>query len=229
MNSKNEIWCPECMTNIGAEDIKYYDLNGCCKYCTLEEVNKNSSNNSYSSDPSSFSKNILEKIMASTNKWQLFFGFLFILPILDFLLGKHLPYEYFILLRVVGFFGLLYLAYDYFNESDSSSDNKYIVVFCCLAILYNPIIPIYLNRAVWTPINLFTGLYIWYFFMNTNIFTQINNKNSKYLNQKVPRKIVKQDKPKLIQDLKECPFCAEEIKMKARKCKHCGEWIKKKK
>ena len=26
-------------------------------------------------------------------------------------------------------------------------------------------------------------------------------------------------------DTKECPFCSEEIKTTARKCKHCGEWL----
>jgi hypothetical protein len=26
-------------------------------------------------------------------------------------------------------------------------------------------------------------------------------------------------------DTKECPFCAEEIKAAAKKCKHCGEWL----
>lgn len=26
-------------------------------------------------------------------------------------------------------------------------------------------------------------------------------------------------------DTKECPFCAEEIKAAAKKCKHCGEWM----
>ena len=28
-------------------------------------------------------------------------------------------------------------------------------------------------------------------------------------------------------DLKKCPFCAEEIKTTAKKCKHCGEWLDK--
>jgi len=28
-------------------------------------------------------------------------------------------------------------------------------------------------------------------------------------------------------DFKKCPFCAEEIKIAAKKCKHCGEWLDK--
>ena len=28
-------------------------------------------------------------------------------------------------------------------------------------------------------------------------------------------------------DIKQCPYCGEEILTTAKKCKHCGEWLEK--
>ena len=235
MSSENDVWCSKCMCNISTDDIKSYNVNGCCKRCNAKEVKKSNSNISHPSNLSDLSNSFVGKTMESTNKWQLFFGFLFVLPVLDLLWGKQLPYEYFLLLRVAGFFGFLYLAYELYDGTIRSNDNKYIITFCCLAILYNPIFPIHLSRAAWTPINLCTGFYIWYYFIqiikddqgtrnhakniNHEILLASQKENIAFQKIKTPRK--KQPKS----DMTDCPFCAEEIKIKAKKCKHCGEWL----
>ena len=100
--------------------------------------------------------------MPSTNekKWPVVFAFLFLIPVVDLFLGSNLPYEYFLLLRVVGFGGLAYLAFLNFKQETEIAGVKYFLIFGGLAILYNPFLPVSLTRGLWTPINLATGLLV---------------------------------------------------------------------
>ena len=62
-----------------------------------------------------------------------------------FILGSNLPYEYFLLLRVVGFGGLAYLAFLNFKQETGIAGVKYFLIFGGLAILYNPFLPVSLT------------------------------------------------------------------------------------
>ena len=66
------------------------------------------------------------------------------------------PYGYFTLLRFVVFAATAYVAwvaYEYKNE-------KWVWIYGFIAVLFNPIIPIYLNRNLWSIIDLVTGLFL---------------------------------------------------------------------
>ena len=99
-------------------------------------------------------------MLSNNEKWLVVFAFLFLIPVVDLFLGSNLPYEYFLLLRVVGFGGLAYLAYFNFQQETEIAGVKYFLIFGGLAILYNPFLPVSLTRGLWTPINLATGLLI---------------------------------------------------------------------
>lgn len=67
----------------------------------------------------------------------------------------NLPYGYYRFLRIAITIIAAINAFGVFKK-----DNKALaILFIALAILFNPIIPIYLDKATWTPIDIIVGLF----------------------------------------------------------------------
>ena len=65
------------------------------------------------------------------------------------------PYSFYIMLRLYIFVLALYLAY----KAKQSSLTNDIIYLLIIAIIYNPLIPIHLTRAIWTPIDIAVGIF----------------------------------------------------------------------
>ncbi len=92
---------------------------------------------------------------------------LLIIAILD------MPYSYYRLLRFLLFVGAAYTSYSFYKAK-----NKVLMLINILILaLYNPIIPLHMNREFWTVINILTILGFGY-----NIFEI--SKNKKDMNEK---------------------------------------------
>lgn len=92
--------------------------------------------------------------------------FWYIPAVLLFLGVFPLPYDYYMLLRVIIFISALYLM--------SQNKNEWLYIFLGIAILFNPVLPIYLSKGVWIPIDIVVGIL---YFFNYNK-TQIKHKES---------------------------------------------------
>lgn len=66
------------------------------------------------------------------------------------------PYGFFTLLRFVVFASTAYVAWMAYEQQKE----KWIWIFGFLAVLFNPFFPIYLNRDLWSIIDLATGLFL---------------------------------------------------------------------
>lgn len=71
-------------------------------------------------------------------------------------LSSGLPYGYFTLMRFVVCAVSIYLAYITYEENKES---LWIWAFGFIAILFNPIIPIHLERAQWEIIDIIVGIF----------------------------------------------------------------------
>ena len=104
------------------------------------------------------------------NKNALLIFFLFpgvlliVAPLISF------PYGFYIFLRIIITATSAYIIYDTFKNFKSI--NETIIVFSIITILYNPIIPVYLTREIWLPINFLTAGF--YFFNFYKINKKIN-------------------------------------------------------
>ena len=86
---------------------------------------------------------------------------LFLAPLISF------PYGFYTFLRIIISLTsaiIIYQCYKNFNGI-----NEYSIIFTLTLILYNPLIPIYLSREMWLPINFATsGIYLYALFKIKN-------------------------------------------------------------
>lgn len=64
------------------------------------------------------------------------------------------PYDFYILLRWVIFISSLIVAWGFYK----SEITGWVFVFGALAFLFNPIVPIYLNKSSWVAIDLISAV-----------------------------------------------------------------------
>ncbi len=71
-----------------------------------------------------------------------------------FMAVLHLPIAYYTVLRVIVFIGALFVI-----SSLEKKQYLWIFVFAVIAILFNPILPVYLYiKAYWVPIDVISGI-----------------------------------------------------------------------
>lgn len=69
-----------------------------------------------------------------------------------------LPYGYYTFLRLVVFISGLFLAYRFYEQKQSG----WAILLTGIALFFNPVIPIYLAREGWLPIDLISaGLFFY--------------------------------------------------------------------
>lgn len=68
-----------------------------------------------------------------------------------------LPYLYYIFLRWGVFIGLVYFLY---KRWSFLSDKKKII-FCVIAILFNPLSPFFMPKMFWIVVDLIVGIYLY--------------------------------------------------------------------
>jgi len=69
-----------------------------------------------------------------------------------------LPYGFYTLLRIVVTASAAFAAYYFFEEGDDSQSG---IILALIALLFNPLIPIHLDKAIWMPIDIGTAIYMY--------------------------------------------------------------------
>ena len=83
-----------------------------------------------------------------------------------------MPYGFYNLSRIVVCGCSLYYAYQFFQNKD----NTFVWIFGFLAVLYNPIIPVYLyEKEIWMVVNIITAII--FFIKGNAIEKTLENKN----------------------------------------------------
>lgn len=75
-----------------------------------------------------------------------------------------LPYIFYIFLRYAVTIYSIIILFHLYKESFLIINLEITIAMLVIAVLYNPIYPIYLSREVWTPLNWITsGIIFWYY------------------------------------------------------------------
>ena len=83
-----------------------------------------------------------------------------------------MPYGFYNLSRIVVCGCSLYYAYQFFQNKD----NTFVWIFGFFAVLYNPIIPVYLyEKEIWMVVNIITAII--FFIKGNAIDKSLENKN----------------------------------------------------
>jgi len=64
-----------------------------------------------------------------------------------------LPYGYYTFLRITVFIVSIICVIEYFEKR-----NIFVILFAIVAILFNPLIPVYLDKETWVPIDIITAV-----------------------------------------------------------------------
>ncbi len=84
-----------------------------------------------------------------------------------------LPYGYYTFLRLVIFICSSILAYNFYRFNSQG----WSVIFGLISLIFNPIIPIYLDKRIWISIDIISaGL----FFFSLESIKEIDEKNNKH-------------------------------------------------
>ena len=81
-------------------------------------------------------------------------GIKLILATLFFLCLLHMPYGYYQLVRFVALMGFSILAYQA-NEKQNKTE---MIIYACLAVLFQPIFKIALGRQIWNIVDVIVGI-----------------------------------------------------------------------
>ena len=77
-----------------------------------------------------------------------------------------LPYEYYHILRIVVFVSSLIILINEYKIKEEI--NKIVICFSIIGILYNPLLPVYLNKVIWIPINIISSFLFYNYFKRLN-------------------------------------------------------------
>lgn len=69
-----------------------------------------------------------------------------------------LPYGYYTFLRVVVCAAAAFGVYDAINLLEGAAKKVWATIFVLIAILFNPLVPVYLNKLTWAPIDLIVAV-----------------------------------------------------------------------
>ena len=84
-------------------------------------------------------------------------SFLIIAAIMLLIAILPLPYSYYPVLRIVVTGSTAFAAFYFFNKNDSQSG----IMLALMAILWNPIFPIYLDKTLWVPLDIAAAIYMY--------------------------------------------------------------------